>query len=91
MPLALGALLLGCAQAQLPKFTFAASNYHPPADQATIVQSPGLDEGEPIHGAPSRILSSRGINQPELKRRLLAVMYSIQRLCWARGREATHL
>lgn len=45
VPLALGTLLLGWAQAQVPRFTFAASNYHPPADQATILQSPGLDEG----------------------------------------------
>ena len=47
VPLALGMLLLGWAQAQAPRFTFAATNYHPPADQATVVQSPGLDEGEP--------------------------------------------
>ena len=45
--LALGVLLQERAQAQTPRFTFAASNYHPPADQATVVQSPGLDEGEP--------------------------------------------
>ena len=47
MPVALGVQLLGWAQAQAPRFTFAASNYHPPSDQATIVQSPGIDEGEP--------------------------------------------
>ena len=45
--LALGVLLQERVQAQTPRFTFAASNYHPPADQATVVQSPGLDEGEP--------------------------------------------
>ena len=47
VPVVLELLLLGWAQAQAPRFTFAASNYHPPADQATIVQAPGLDEGEP--------------------------------------------
>ena len=43
--LALGTLLLACASAQEPHFTFAASNYHPPADQASIVQSPSFQEG----------------------------------------------
>ena len=43
--LALGTLLLACASAQEPHFTFAASNYHTPADQASIVQSPSFQEG----------------------------------------------
>jgi hypothetical protein len=43
--LGLGTLLLACASAQEPHFTFAASNYHVSADQASIVQSPSFQEG----------------------------------------------
>ena len=45
VPLVLSALCLACVQAQGPRFTFAASNYHPPADEATILQSPSYQQG----------------------------------------------
>ena len=45
MPLVLVALCLACVQAQTPRFSFATTNYHPPADEAAVAQSPDYDEG----------------------------------------------
>ena len=45
MLLVLVALCLACVQAQTPRFSFATINYHPPADEAAVAQSPDYVEG----------------------------------------------
>ncbi|CAK0786944.1 hypothetical protein CVIRNUC_010158 [Coccomyxa viridis] len=53
VPLVLIALCLACVQAQTPRFSFATTNYHPPADEAAVAQSPDYDEGgsPPVTGS----------------------------------------
>ena len=48
VPLVLVALCLACVQAQTPRFSFATTNYNPPADEAAVAQSPSYGEGRSL-------------------------------------------